>query len=234
VAENNIKGEATIVTTTVPGGTGPGVTTAAAYNAVGFQADETFTPTGDPTDPLCLGQLPPGAAAGVACNEIYAPCPNVLILNHFFEGAATGIGGVVDTELVLAPCSEDLGAASATLQVLAQMLVYNEFEQRFSTSARVQCYRSTRLADIDTGPGPSGDSFSIFSVGVAGTIAGQTRIKGVQGAPNGFGYGLIGVACENYHGGPSLAAPVVSRTAFNLHQEGFRPEGDAVYLEVLP
>jgi hypothetical protein len=67
----------------------------------------------------------------VACNEIYAPCPNVLILNHFFEGAATGIGGVVDTELVLAPCSEDLGAASATLQVLAQMLVYNEFEQRF-------------------------------------------------------------------------------------------------------
>jgi hypothetical protein len=234
VAENNIKGEATVITTTVPGGVPPpvGVTTAASYNGLGFQADETFTPSQVPTDPLCLGSLPPGVAAGVACNQEYAPCPNTLILNHFFDGARNGIG-VVNTELTLAPCSEDLGAASATLQVLAQMLVYNEFEQRFSTSARVQCYRSTRLSDIDTALGPSGDSFSIFSVGVQGTTAGQTRIKGIQGAQNGFGYGLLGVACENYYEN-STSGPVLSRTAFNLHQEGFRPEGDAVYLEVLP
>jgi hypothetical protein len=239
VPANHIKGEATIVSTTVQPAPPvppilPGTTTAAAYNGIGFQADQTFIPTQNPTDPLCLGALPPGSGSAM-CNQQYAPCPGVLILNHFFDGAATEIGGIVDTELVLAPCSEDLGniTRSGNFQVLAQLLIYNEFEQRFSSSSRVTCYRSTRLSDIDTGPGPAGDAFSIFSVGVQGTIAGQTRIRGVQGAPNGLGYGLLGVACENYHAG-SLAGPILSRTAFNLHQDGFRQEGDAVYLEVLP
>ncbi len=61
------------------------------------------------------------------------------------------------------------------------MLVYNEFEQRFSTSARVGCYRNTPLADIDTLPGPTGDRYSIFAAGVQGTTVGQTRIRGVPG-----------------------------------------------------
>jgi hypothetical protein len=66
------------------------------------------------------------------------------------------------------PCSEDLGNASnqANLTITAQMLIYNEFEQRFSTNSRVQCYSATRLSDIDTQPGPAGDQFSIFSVGI--------------------------------------------------------------------
>jgi hypothetical protein len=236
VAENDLKAEATIISTIVPPSVGPGITTAAAYNGIGFQADETYTPTEDPADPLCLGSgLPPGAAPGLVCNQLYAPCPGELKLDHFFDGAVAEIGGVVDTDLVLAPCSEDLGnpARSAAFQVLAQMLIYNEYEQRFSTSARISCYKSTRLSDIDTAPGPGGDSFSIFAVGVQGTSTGQTRIRGVQGAPNGFGYGLLAVACENYHDG-SLAGQVLSRTAFNVHGDEFRAENDAVYLELLP
>jgi hypothetical protein len=232
--ENDIKAEATVITTVVPplppGGTG--TTTAASYNGIGFQADETFIrPLGaDSSDPLCLGStVPPGSLPGAVCRQRYAPCPGVLILNHFFDGATTELGGVVDTELTLAPCSEDLRTDNTTFQVTAQMLIYNEFEQRFSSGTKINCYRATRLSDIDTALGPGGDSFSIFSVGVQGTEVGQTRIRGVQGAANGLGYGLLGVACENYHA-TSTSGPVLSRTSFNLHEDGFRQENDAVFV----
>src|SRR3990170_5317055 len=108
------------------------------------------------------------------------------------------------------------------------MLVYNEFEQRFSTSTRVDCYRNTALADIDTAPGPSDDAYSLFAAGVQGTTTGQTRIRGVVGPENGVGYGLIGVAQEFYS--ETATDPVNASTAFNLHADiGFREEGDAVY-----
>ena len=85
------------------------------------------------------------------------------------------------------------------------MLVYNEFEQRFSTSSRVECYQATRLSDIDTQPGPAGDQFSIFTVGVQGTITGQTRIRGVRGPDGPLGYGLLGVGCEMHAATPGGA-----------------------------
>jgi hypothetical protein len=230
VVANNLKIEATIVSNTVPPVAGAGITTAATYNGIGFEALQAGTGAGD--DPLCLGSLPTGNTD--ACAATYAPCPGVLILNNFFEGATPEFGGVVNTDLTLVPCSEDLGQpdVSATHEVVAQMLVYNEFEQRFSTSARVECYRATSLADIDTQPGPAGDQFSIFSAGVQGTLTGQTRIRGVQGANGNLGYGLLGVACENYRGAPG--GPVLSMTAFNLHDSGLRPDGDAVYREQPP
>ena len=112
------------------------------------------------------------------------------------------------------------------------MLVYNEFEQRFSTSARVECYRATTLADIDTRPGPTGDTTSIFSVGVEGTLTGQTRIRGVHTADGPLGYGLLGVACENYR--EVTGGPILATTAFNLHHSAFRIQGDAVYRTIFP
>jgi hypothetical protein len=164
----------------------------------------------------------------------YAPCPNVLILNHFFERASTPLGAFVQTELTLVPCSEDLSASFDNFlvdgppTVTAQMLVYNEFEQRFSTSARVQCYRSTTLSDIDTRLGGADDAFSIFAAGVQGTLVGQTRIRGVRGPETGSGYGLIGVAMESYSA--AIGAPADAMDAFNVHADiGFREEGDAVY-----
>ena len=132
------------------------------------------------------------------------------------------------------PCSEDLGepADQGNLTITAQMLIYNEFEQRFSTNSRVQCYQATRLSDIDTQPGPSGDAFSIFNVGVQGTITGQTRIRGVRGPDGELGYGLLGVGCEDHS--PSAGGPVVATAAFNLQHVGFRAEGDAVYTTQFP
>jgi hypothetical protein len=158
----------------------------------------------------------------------------VLHAETFFEYATTELGSVVTTDLTLVPCSEDLGDPSnqGNLSVTAQMLVYNEFEQRFSTSSRVECYQATRLSDIDTPAGPTGDQYSIFNVGVQGTITGQTRIRGIRGPDGDFGYGLIGVACENH--AAAAGGPVLATAAFNLQHVGFRSEGDAVYKTQFP
>jgi hypothetical protein len=234
-ARNDLKGEATIITVQAPpaGGTPPRMH-ASAYNAVGFQADPEADQSGDVDDPLCLGGLPGGAPAGTECAMTYAPCPNVLIFDHFFEGAEAPAGGVVQTDLTLVPCSQALNQTfpdfrfSAPPQVVAQMLVYNEFEQRFSTSTRVQCYNNTRLADIDTRPGSADDVFSVFAAGVQGTQTGQTRIRGVTGPVAATGYGLIGVAQEFYS--TAIGSPADASDAFNLHADiGFRGEFDAVY-----
>ena len=61
--------------------------------------------------------------------------------------------------------------------------MYNEFEQRLSTSRRVDCLLDTPISRIDT----SQPANSIFSVNVGGTITGQARIRGI-------GSGLAGVA----------------------------------------
>lgn len=230
VLRSDLKIEATIVRTTVPPAAAPPVTTAASYNGIGFGAVSLGTQ--ELGDPICLGSLPTGSPD--ACAATYAPCPGTLILNHFFEGAAPEFGGVVNTDLTLVPCSENLGSPtiSANFEVVAQMLVYNEYEQRFSTNARVECYHATTLADIDTRPGPTGDSSSIFAVGVQGTLTGQTRIRGVQGSDGPLGFGLLGVACENYR--EVTGGPILATTAFNLHHTAFRLQGDAVYPTVFP
>lgn len=234
-ARNDLKGEATIISVQAPpaGGTPPRMH-ASAYNAIGFQADTEAAQSGGVDDPLCLGGLPGGAPAGTNCAMTYAPCPNVLIFDHFFEGAEGPNGGVVQTDLTLVPCSQALNQTfpdfrvSAPPQVVAQMLVYNEFEQRFSTSTGVQCYNNTRLADIDTRPGSGDDVFSVFAAGVQGTLTGQTRIRGVTGPVSPSGYGLIGVAQEFYS--TAVGAPADASDAFNLHADiGFRGEFDAVY-----
>lgn len=221
VDQNDLKMEATIVSSSPT--TIPPITTAASYNGIGFRSVDTGT--GLPEDPICLGSPPPN----VSCAGDYVPCPSVLHLEHFFENAPTGLNTFATTELTLVPCSEDLGdpTASEAFSVTAQMLVYNEFEQRFSTSASVQCYKSVRLSDIDTTPGLNNDQYSIFAVGVQGTITGQTRIKGQQGAQGRLGFGILGVACENH--ADVLGGSAIARTAFNIQHVGFRQSGDTVY-----
>jgi hypothetical protein len=229
VARSDLKIEATVVRTTVPTMPpgGPGITTAAAYNGIGFAA--TSVGPGGLDDPLCLGSLPEGSPD--TCAATYVPCPGVLILDHFFDGAEPEFGGVVNTELTLVPCSEDIGDpdVSGSFEVVAQMLVYNEFEQRLSVATKVECYRSTLLSEIDK---PASPTFSIFAVGTRGTLTGQTRIRGVQGSDGRLGYGLLGVACENYREVPG--GPILATTAFNLHHTGLRGPGDAVYRTIFP
>src|SRR6185436_4940897 len=114
------------------------------------------------------------------------------------------IRGAVNSSLTIVPCAadflnQDLNLANATIQVL----IFNEFEQRFSTSTKVTCYREVQLADIDTLPGPAGNLFSIFSIGTQGTLTGQSRLRAVAG-PNEDGYqgrAVLMVLTENWASG---------------------------------
>ncbi len=223
VAENNLKGEATIVEAgPLPIAADTSEVLAAAYNAVSFEAESAGSSAGDA---LCLGGTPTGAT----CLATYTPCASTLSVQHFFDGAETP-QGFVETELTLSPCSatiEDGGSIVPDNRVAALILVYNEFEQRFSTGTVLSCVEHIRLVDIDTPAGPAGDDFSVFAVGTQGTLGGQTRIKGENSSDDGFGPGLLGLVHQYYsdEGG--------TRTASSAHHVNgrFPPEPivDGVY-----
>ncbi|MCX8072011.1 MAG: hypothetical protein N3C12_06115 [Candidatus Binatia bacterium] len=172
----------------------------ARYNAIGLEARGSAVSDGN----LVLGD-----------RGNYEACPGVLVLSHLFDGAvdplSTPTGGVsYETGLTLIPCSNDFSTQTPG-RAVAQFLVFNEFEQRFSTSRTVDCLFDSALSRIDT----RNPARSIFSAGVAGSIAGQTRIRGVGGvAP--LGSGLLGVARAQLNG--DLLFP--SSAAYDLHQQG--------------
>jgi hypothetical protein len=208
IARNDLKGEATFVTASGE------ELDAAQYNAVGIPATEV----NDGNDTLCLG----GTEGTEECPEPeYSGCPNVLILDHLFDNLEPPEGDAVITLLDLVPCSEDF-LHQATSKSTLQFLVFNEFEQRFSTSRRVNCFFETRLSDIDTRPGDGDDFVSIFNVAVEGTMAGQTRIRSVQTAETTVGHGMVGFALEIHDDGETYSA------AFQLHQAGTRTQGDVI------
>ncbi len=243
VDHNDLKGEAEI--TRVHDGT-PDVE---GYNAIGIPAipgaNNSIAPgAADPTHTLVLGgnmcaggsnaQAPcagPADCPGGTCVSVgeYAGCPNVLILDHFFDGADDPVSGArITTDLTLVPCSEDFLTQTPVVTPV-QFLVFNEFEQRFSTSRIVTCFQELTLSRIDT---PSPDK-SIFSAAVNGTLTGQTRIQGVdcrranspvlcQDQQSLYGHALLGIAEEFRDGGGTAG--------FNLHFNGTRPQSDFIYL----
>ncbi|HVN87093.1 MAG TPA: hypothetical protein VMW17_19860 [Candidatus Binatia bacterium] len=161
---------------------------ARAYNAIGLQATPNAA-GGDNT--LVLGGSDPDAAE-------YDGCPGVLLLDHFFDGATDPVSGAtITTKLTLVPCSENF-LTQQTGKTTIQYLVYNEFEQRFSTSNSANCYKNSTLSDIASRPGPDDDATSIFNVNVQGTLSGQTRIRPVDSGVAGRGDGLLGVAEEYF------------------------------------
>ncbi len=186
----DLKGEVTIVDSSVPD--------ARAYNAIGIQSIDA----NDHDDVLALGIE-------------YDACPGVLILDHFFDDATEPANSdTVRTTLTLVPCSEDF-ATQTTGATTVQILVFNEFEQRFSSHTSVDCYKSIGLSDISTRVGPGDDAFSIFNVNVMGTLTGQTRLRPVDNLGNPTrGDGLLAVAEEFHSSGRSAA--------FNIHQTGLR------------
>jgi hypothetical protein len=191
IDKNVLKGEATLTDSTND-------FDVAKYNAVGIQAMEGQV-NGDKE--LVLG----GPEAE------YNGCPSILILNHFFDGVTDPLAdGDIETELVLTPCTEDL-LRQVPASTVVQYLVYNEFEQRFSTSRTVWCQQVLELSEIDT----TQSERSIFSAGVAGTVTGQTRMSPLEG-------GLLAVAIEE-HGRDNSAA-------FNVHFQGDRAVGDMITL----
>lgn len=310
----------------------------AGYNPVGIPAiaganNRNLTlvvggPTGtnpgsNPADAACLATSP------TTCAE-YEGCPNILILDHYFDGAVdpqalnrclpggecavsggscvndsdcienrcdggtstctvTGDDCAIDadcentcdpvsehctlsgencgpfgsdgfcspttldvrvvTEITLVPCTQDFeegvvfprpgeGVGPASTQV--QFLVFNEFEQRLSTSTDVTCFKETALWQIDANP--QDPERSIFSIGVGGTLTGQTRMRGVVGSSAGDkarGNALMAIAEEFRCAGPIWEFPrcsfistenLVSSAARNVHFQGRRPQSDFIYL----
>lgn len=216
---NALTGDASIIA--LDGNTTKAVDVA-KYNAVGFRTVDG----GDANGTLLLG----------GPNAEYEGCGSVLIMDHFFDNATdpmtVGNGtnsnnGVYTTELTLVPCGNNFARIQPG-NVVAQMLVFNEFEQRFSTSARVECLYNKRISNIDT----PNSARSIFSAGVAGTIAGQTRIQGAGSADT--GNGLTGVAQlfvgTSTTGEDSRCAGdrLCSSAAYSLNRVGSVPAGDTL------
>src|SRR5262249_49638259 len=157
------------------------------YNAIGIQA---IPGVNDHDNNLCIG----GTSTSDACpnGAEYAGCPQTLLMDHFFDGAFPDHAGPITSHLTLAPCGEDLLTASTPPSITIQFLVFNEFEQRTSTSARLRCLFDRNLADIDTVAGvTSDDGSSLFSINTQGTISGQTRITAVGNATT--ANGVVGI-----------------------------------------
>lgn len=191
IPRNVIKGEATFVSRTGP-------LDVDKYNAIGVQAIE-----GDVNGDNIL-------VLGGDANE-YNGCANILIADHFFDFALSPVNDQqITSRLTLVPCTEDL-LNQIPGGTTVQYLVFNEFEQRFSTSTPINCYFERQISSIDT----RSPTRSIFSVYVAGTLAGQTRIRGV-------GQGLMGIL--------RTTVAEESTAAFNLHMQGDRDFPDQIII----
>jgi hypothetical protein len=260
---NDLIGVAEIITNTFDEGADTQLYDVRAVNAIGITAIPGQN-DGDKTLVIGGGGCQGGERDGLPCEEDeecpgggecrvaeYNGCPNVLILDHFFEGAADPVSGdIVNTKLTLVPCSEDFEAQIPTTATI-QFLVFSEFEQRFSTSRSITCFQEFRLFDIDH----SSEVRSIFSAAVNGTLTGQTRLRGVVGTKQCVGGNSDGNVCINDGNCPAgecrdnprtgttwVAIAEEFRTsqdpnesapgsaAFNVHFHGSRPQSDFIHL----
>jgi len=233
---NDLIGVTEIITATDNAMPDLNVYDARAFNAVGITAIPERN-DGDRTLVIGGGGCLGGERADLPCEEDddcpggecqvaeYNGCPNILILDHFFEGANDPVSGdIVNTKLTLVPCSEDFERQVPVTSPI-QFLVFNEFEQRFSTSRIITCFREFRLIDIDL----SNEVRSIFSAAVNGTLTGQTRMRGVIGDNPRFGYTWVAVAEEFRTKDDPMDEPTGS-AAFNVHFHGSRPQSDFIHL----
>ncbi len=153
----------------------------------------------------------------------------------------------VVTEITMVPCTRDYeegivfprpGETSGPATTTVQFLLFNEFEQRLSTSTSVTCFKHAPLWTLQS----NDPELSIFSVGVQGTLTGQTRMRGVEGdgtSGKPRGNALLAVANEFRCSGPIWEFPrcnfvntekLVSSAARNVHFQGRRQKSDFIYL----
>jgi len=181
---------------------------AAAYNAIGVAAR--------PGAGVDDGRLVLGGP-----DAEYEACPAQLTLNHFLD---LGIDPVTQasasrTQLAIVTCGADLSSQTPiSTGNVVQYFVFNEFEQRFSTSRSFEDQFVSVLSDIDV---PIPDR-SIFSAGIAGTLGGRTVITTPGGG------GIMAVAVEGHVDLSDSAR--VSTAAFNVHTEGEQAEPDVMTL----
>jgi hypothetical protein len=216
VGGNSLKGEATLVTPDEPGNPDDG--DVSKYNAVGILGSNLVGATGNT---LLLNRPRDGSREGE-----YNACPAVLLLNHFTDGASDPISGdTIVTELTVVPCSQDFETQTPS-KVTLQFAIYNEYEERFSASTTVTCWKTVRLADIDS---PNDPGNSVFSKAVLGTGVAHTRITPADPTDGSFNGAVVGVAEARRDGS--------GRSTVNIHTEGDRftgTDGGAFDQIVLP
>jgi hypothetical protein len=79
------------------------------------------------------------------------------------------------------------------------------------------------LSQLDRRPGQ--EAFSVFNVGVQGTLAGQTVIRPVLSGDGNPGNGILAIV-EEFHRNPGNNA--VRSAAFNIHLRGDKGQADTV------
>jgi hypothetical protein len=120
-----------------------------------------------------------------------------------------GLVSATLTDLTLIPCQQDF-EEQIPGRVTVQFVVYNEFEQSFSASTTVVCWKNFFLYQIQSPNDPLNSPFHFANLG---TTVAQTRITPAEGEG-----AVIGIAGELRADNRSRLA----RTALNLHTEGDR------------
>ncbi|HYD47970.1 MAG TPA: hypothetical protein VEB21_06475 [Terriglobales bacterium] len=180
----------------------------AKYSGIGLLGLDTNDADGN----LCLG------GGDCSFGAEYEGCPAAWQLDFLTEGSESphaGSGSTVHTELTVTTCSPNLANGTA-LSSTVQFLVYNEYAQRFSTSASVPGWKNARLCEIAGG----NCATSIFSHSVLSTTGGRARI-----APAGSAAGIAIVAQEIH-----ASATVAASAAANAHVQGTRSFPDLITL----
>ncbi len=170
------------------------------FNHVAYEAPDLVVEQIGNCNPTCYG----GTNNGLRCTT-----------NAECAGGGKCLRCPVTTNLTLVPCSEDIEnqvPSSSTVQ----FVVWNEFEQPFSTSTTVNCWLSTDLSRIHQ---------TAFSFSTLGTFSAHTRITPNPGAP-----GVLGVAEETRRDNSNPASSTVfsAVAAYNLEGEGNRFDGSGV------
>jgi len=245
---NSLKGEAILVSAEGD---------ASKHNALAILANPDLA-SDAPEDELLLNNTPFNDGE-------YNSCANTLLMDHFTDGAPalceadvcldTGVCSVSDTPcatnaecepvtcpirpyLTVIPCTQDFEDVVPE-SVTMQFQIVNEFENVFSQSTTVTCWRNFRLADLDSpqgicqgtatscqsdadcdGIGPTelcDKPLSVFSFTVTGTPTAFTRITPATVADG----GIMGIGEELFYGdgGPSAGSAWAS---WNLQQSGTR------------
>jgi hypothetical protein len=181
----------------------------AHYNASGL---DSRAAAADGDEQLILG----GPAAE------YAPCPEELVLQAFFDGAVLPLGaaGAVEHELsttiAVLTCAH---AATGTTAATLSFRVINEMGQITSTSRSVIEQLVAPLSLIDT----SNPSQSIFNAAVQGTLTGLIRITALNS-------GALAVALQQHTDADDERR--VHRVAVRPQLVGERTEPDVIDLAV--
>jgi len=138
---------------------------ASAYSAIGVEA--VGSNNGDRE--LTLG----GPAAE------YEPCPDTLTGNVLFDGAVLdGTSGKLGLVAFLMPCARDF-ATQRPVEAIADVRIFNEFEQRSSLRLSVKCSHIM--------------SHDLLHIALQGTLSGQIRIRGSRADGSEHAEPLLGI-----------------------------------------